>query len=215
MTLASLFSQYFLGAMLSFVVITNQLSKIPMFLSLTPGQTPVQKNRVAFTACAYAGAIMVVSLIGGNLVLSMFGISYGALRVAGGLVVAGVGYKMLYQAYDSTSHAHRESVDVSFFPLAMPGISGPGTIAVVIGFSTEIAEITDWRWKIAAILITLAAIGGTMLVVWLSLKLSAKIAERIGPSALDVLTRLMGFLLICIGVQFVGSGIRTFYSTLS
>ena len=90
-----------------------------------------------------------------------------------------------------------------------------GTIAVVIGFSTEIAEITDWRWKIAAILITLAAIGGTMLVVWLSLKLSAKIAERIGPSALDVLTRLMGFLLICIGVQFVGSGIRTFYSTLS
>ena len=50
MTLASLFSQYFLGAMLSFVVITNPLSKIPMFLSLTPGQTPVQKNRVAFTA---------------------------------------------------------------------------------------------------------------------------------------------------------------------
>ena len=65
MTLASLFSQYFLGAMLRFVVITNPLSKIPMFLSLTPGQTPVQKNRVAFTACAYAGAIMVVSLIGG------------------------------------------------------------------------------------------------------------------------------------------------------
>ncbi|MGE8356798.1 MAG: MarC family NAAT transporter [Microvirgula sp.] len=214
MSITQLVSQYLLGALLSLVVITNPLSKIPMFISLTTHDSRSQRARVALDACLYAGGIMVVSLIGGNVVLEMFGISYGALRVAGGIVVALVGYRMLYHSQDTTSQATREGHQVAFFPLAMPGISGPGTIAVVIGFSTEIAEISNWHFKLAALGLTLVAIVGATLCVWLALRLSSRISEQLGPSAMDVLTRLMGFLLICVGVQFIGSGVRTFYTSL-
>ena len=97
-------------------------------------------------AAIYAGLIMLVSLIGGNMLLAFFGISYGAMRIAGGLVVAAIGYQMLFggSSPNKAPIVRRDKDDYAFFPIAMPGIAGPGTIAVVIGFSTEIAEITDY-----------------------------------------------------------------------
>ena len=94
--------------------------------------------------------------------------------------------------------------------LAMPGIAGPGTIAVVIGISTEIAEIDDWAAMSLAFFWTTLAIIVAAAASWFVMRYSESIARRLGPSGTLVLGKLMGFLLICIGVQFVGSGIRTF-----
>jgi multiple antibiotic resistance protein len=91
----------------------------------------------------------------------------------------------------------------------MPGISGPGTIAVVIGIATEIAELQPHR-EAARLGMTMLAIVSTALVTWLVLRSSTLIAARMGRAGTEVLGRLMGFLLICVGVQFIGSGIRTF-----
>lgn len=160
----------------------------------------------------YAAVIMLVSLVGGNVLLAFFGISYGAMRIAGGLVVAAIGYQMLFGGTtpNKAPIVRRDKDDYAFFPMAMPGIAGPGTIAVVIGFSTEIAELADYVDIVIAFAWTAAAICCTALVNWSVMRYSDIITRRLGPSGTLVLGKLMGFLLICIGVQFVGSGIRTF-----
>lgn len=204
--------QYFLGALVSLLVITNPPSKIPLFVSLTQGMSPERQGQQANMAGVYAAAIMLVSLIGGNVLLAFFGISYGAMRIAGGLVVAVIGYQMLFggNSPNKAPIVRRDKDDYAFFPIAMPGIAGPGTIAVVIGFSTEIAELTDYVAMAVAFAWTALAICATAGVSWFVMRYSDVITKRLGPSGTLVLGKLMGFLLICIGVQFVGSGIRTF-----
>ena len=190
--------QYFLGGLVSLLVITNPLSKLPLFVSLTQGMSEERRRQQANWAGIYAGIIMAVSLVGGNMLLAFFGISYGAMRISGGLVVAAIGYQMLFggSSPNKAPIVRRDKDDYAFFPIAMPGIAGPGTIAVVIGFSTEIAELSNY----ADIAIAFGAV----------MRYSDILTRRLGPSGTLVLGKLMGFLLICIGVQFIGSGIRTF-----
>lgn len=210
--LESIHFQYFLGSVISLLTITNPPSKIPLFLSLTQGMPPEEQRRQALMAGVYAASIMLVSLASGNLLLALFGISFGAMRIAGGLVVAAIGYQMLFGG-NSPNRApivRRDKDDYAFFPIAMPGIAGPGTIAVVIGISTEIAEIDDWAALSLAFFWTTLAIIVAAAASWFVMRYSESIARRLGPSGTLVLGKLMGFLLICIGVQFVGSGIRTF-----
>ncbi|MDY3114934.1 MAG: MarC family NAAT transporter [Sutterella sp.] len=204
--------QYFLGALVSLLVITNPLSKLPLFISLTQGMSDERRRQQAHRAGLFAGLIMLVSLIAGNMLLAFFGISYGAMRIAGGLVVAAIGYQMLFggNSPNKAPIVRRDKDDYSFFPIAMPGIAGPGTIAVVIGFSTEIAEIADYVDLAVALGWTTLAIIAVALVNWAVMRYSDILSRRLGPSGTLVLSKLMGFLLICIGVQFVGSGIRTF-----
>ena len=196
----SLYLQYLFGGFVSLIVITNPLSKIPLYISLTQGMSIAERKKQANWACYYAAAIMLVSLAAGNLLLVFFGISYGALRISGGFVVGLIGYQMLFGSRDQQGApvVRRDKTDYSFFPLAMPGISGPGTIAVVIGIASEIADLPNWI-DMAGAFIT-----------WIVLRCSEYISSKLGPSGTQVLTKLMGFLLICIGVQFMGSGVRTF-----
>ncbi|MBM6703127.1 MarC family NAAT transporter [Sutterella massiliensis] len=204
--------QYFLGGLISLLTITNPPSKIPLFISLTQGMSPEQKIDQAKWAGIYSAAIMLVSLAGGNILLTFFGISYGAMRIAGGLVVAAIGYQMLFggNSPNKAPIVRRDKDDYSFFPIAMPGIAGPGTIAVVIGFSTEIVELDDYVDMAIAFAWTALAIVATAATSWFVMRYADVITRRLGPSGTLVLGKLMGFLLICIGVQFVGSGIRTF-----
>ncbi|MDO5530464.1 MarC family NAAT transporter [Sutterella sp.] len=204
--------QYFLGGLVSLITITNPPSKIPLFISLTQGMSEERRHQQALWAWIYSAAIMLVSLACGNVLLAVFGISYGAMRIAGGLVVAVIGYQMLFggNTPNKAPVVRRDRDDYAFFPIAMPGIAGPGTIAVVIGISTEIAEIGDYidmaiafAWTVLAIL---AAAGAS----WCVMRYSEIITNRLGPSGTLVLGKLMGFLLVCIGVQFIGSGVRTF-----
>lgn len=201
-----------MGGLVSLIVISNPPSKIPLFLSLTQGMTEERRIEQAKLAGIYAAAIMLVSLIGGNMILAFFGISYGALRIAGGLVVAVIGYQMLFggSSPNKAPIVRRDKEDFSFFPIAMPGIAGPGTIAVVIGFSTEIAELPTYFDMVLAFGWTTLAIFGAAAASWVAMRYSDVMAKRMGPSGTLVLGKLMGFILICIGVQFVGSGIRTF-----
>ena len=204
--------QYFLGGLVSLLVITNPLSKLPLFVSLTQGMSEERRRQQANWAGIYAGSIMAVSLVGGNMLLAFFGISYGAMRISGGLVVAAIGYQMLFggSSPNKAPIVRRDKDDYAFFPIAMPGIAGPGTIAVVIGFSTEIAELSNYADIAIAFGWTVLAIIFTAMASWAVMRYSDILTRRLGPSGTLVLGKLMGFLLICIGVQFIGSGIRTF-----
>lgn len=206
------FLHFLLGGIISLITITNPLSKIPLFIALTDQADEGDKKRIARKACLYAFMIMLVSLFAGGLILEFFGISYGALRVAGGLTVAIVGYRMLFSTSSNTPAQQQPHRNVAFFPLALPSISGPGVIAVVIGISTEITELHRYSEKTLAYSATVLALLITCIAVWLTLRSANYVLRIIGPEGMEAMTRMMGFLLICVGVQFIGSGIRTFIS---
>jgi multiple antibiotic resistance protein len=201
---------FLLGGFISLITITNPLSKIPLFISLTTGSPVSLQKKIARQACLYAFFIMLVSLFAGTFILDFFGISYGALRIAGGITVAIVGYRMLFEAANTQSASEHHHRNVAFFPLALPSISGPGTIAVVIGISTEIAELNGISARTLAYTGTALALFVTCCVVWLTLRSAQYVMTMIGQQGMDAMTRMMGFLLICVGVQFIGSGVRAF-----
>ena len=205
-----IFLHFLLGGIISLITITNPLSKIPLFIALTERMTESDKKRIARKACGYAFVIMVVSLFAGAFILEFFGISYGALRVAGGITVAVVGFRMLFDTQADASTSQTPHKNIAFFPLALPSISGPGVIAVVIGISTEIAELRNWGKQALAYSGTVLAIFVACLAVWLTLRSARFVLQVLGSEGMEAMTRMLGFLLICVGVQFIGSGIRTF-----
>ena len=180
-------SSFFLGALVSLVVITNPLTKIPLFLSLTEGWSSGRRRSEAAHAALDAFFIMVASLVAGNLLLSFFGISYGAMRIAGGFVVAVIGNQMLFgvKTPNDSEHGEKGSDGCAFFPLAMP--------------------------KAAMFAAVTAAAALSSFLTWAVMRGADSCSKALGPSGTRVLTKIMGFLLISIGIQFVGSGILTFF----
>lgn len=210
---SDIFATFFLGSFVSLVTIMNPPAAIPLFTSLSSSFDDRETEQLARRGAIYAFAILTVCLFAGSLILSTFGISFGALRIAGGIVVALLGHSMLFGREQRRGDPTVEQPhNPAFFPLALPGLSGPGTIAVVIGLSTEIQELGNWGNMAAASAATVAAMALTCTLSWLTLRSARQITNRLGRSGIEVMTRLMGFLLICIGVQFVASGIRSFVS---
>ena len=207
----SVFTTFALGGFFGLVVIINPPATVPLFTALTGRMTDAETAVVARRACVYCFAILLASLFAGSLVLKSFGISHGALRIAGGLVLALLGSGMLFGRGSSANLMQEgEHHNLAFFPLAMPGITGPGTIAVAIGISTEIRELDGVHREVAAYLATVLAMGAACVLELLVLRSARRISARMGPAGIEVMTRLMGFLLICVGVQFIASGVRTF-----
>jgi multiple antibiotic resistance protein len=204
------FWPFFLGGLVSMLSISNPLSKIPLFVSLTEELSERERKDVARRASLYGLAMLTLTLFFGVFVLEAFGISYGALRIAGGLTIALLGYRMLFGYGYVGLSAKGGQANIAVFPLALPSISGPGAIAVVIGISTEIAEVETAARKAVAYAATITSIFITCVAIWFTYRWARYLSQAMGPDAMEAITRIMGFLLVCIGVQFVGSGVRTF-----
>lgn len=200
---------FFFGGLVSLLTITNPLSKIPVFLSLAVACEESAAHREAARAGIYAFLLLTAGLFAGVAILEAFGISYGALRIAGGITVALIGHRMLFGTAESMNQT-ASGKSFAFFPLAMPGIAGPGALATVIGVSTEIAELGTGLKRATAYAATVAGIALTCLLTWAVLRSARMASHWLGEEGLNVVSRLTGFLLVCIGVQFVGSGVRTF-----
>jgi len=205
-----LMATFFLGGFFSMITIINPPSALPVFTALSAGMSPDAQRRLAARTSGYALAILVGSLFAGGLVLNLFGVSLPALRVAGGICVVLLGHGMLFGHGPGASGTGAAHANPAFFPLALPTITGPGTIAVVIGISTEIREQKTALAEALAYAATLGAMLATALIIWLVLRSAQAVSTRLGPAGIEVLTRLMGFLLLCVGVQFIASGVRSF-----
>ena len=205
----AMFWPFFLGGLVGLMSISNPLSKIPLFVSLTEDMSQRERAATARKACLYGFALLVFTLFFGVLILEMFGISFGALRIAGGLTVALLGYRMLFGYGYVGLTVKGTKGNIAVFPLALPAISGPGAIAVVIGISTEIAELRTTALKAVAYGATVTSMLLTCVAIWLTLRSARFISRAMGADVMEAITRIMGFLLVCIGVQFVASGVRT------
>ena len=199
------FWELILGTIVALLPLINPLASAPTFLAITEGNTRERRLQQLRMACCYMVAILVSFLIGGTFIMGFFGLSIPGRRIAGGLLVAGIGSAMLMgpapDAADSRAQQEaRAKRDVSFSPLAMPMLSGPGAIAVTIGF-TSLA--TQWIDYVAIILgIVIVAI-----ITYVTLRLAERVVRVIGVNGMNALTKVMGFLILCIGIQFVVNGI--------
>jgi multiple antibiotic resistance protein len=192
----------------------NPFSTAPLFVSLTAGMDAPTRNRQALLGCIYAFAILVVFLLLGSWIVDFFGISVPGMRVAGGLIISTIGFRMLFPAPPAAASADPSDAaqaDIAFTPIAMPSLAGPGSISVVLSAAAQIrsGHPTDWMLIYVAVIAGMAA---TLVFSLLVLRVSSSMVRFLGRAGIDAMTRIFGFLLICIGMQFLLTGIGDFFS---
>ena len=191
------------AAILALAPITNPIGALAGFAGLTAGSTPAAVRSQAWKTGVYVFAILAVFAISGSLIMRFFGFDLPSLQIAGGLVVAHSGFSMLENKRRSTNEEDQHATtkaDVSFSPMALPLIAGPGSIGVValaarntaIGFHVGI---------VLGIAVTAAAIA-------LLLRYATPWIDRLGASGVGAIVRIMGFLILVIGVELVIHGVR-------
>ena len=202
--------------------LANPLTTVALFLGLAGNMNSAERNHQSMMASVYVFAIMMVAYYAGQVVMNTFGISIPGLRIAGGLIVAFIGFRMLFpaqKAHESPEATHKSeeletepSANIAFVPIAMPSTAGPGTIAMIISSASTVRDSStfpDWVLTVAPPLI-FAIIG---VIVWASLRSSGAIMRWVGKGGIEAISRLMGFLLVCMGVQFIINGVLEIIST--
>lgn len=191
----------------SLLALLNPLSVAPIYLSLTDGYTREQQLRTLRTAIVTGAVVLIFfSLVGGTL-FQIFGITLEAFRIAGGIILFGIGIDML-QAKQSrvrgTPEEEEEGLrkdDVAITPLGIPLIVGPGSI-------TTVMVLTGSATTTGHLIVLFTAIIVVLGIVFAVLAMAPRLVARVGQTGLNVMTRIMGLLLTVIGVQFIIDGAR-------
>ena len=199
-----------IGALLPII---NPFSTAPLFVSLTANFDNARRRQQALLGCVYAFMILATFLLVGSAIIEFFGISLPGIRVAGGLIIASTGFRMLFPAPKpppDPAGGGPTDPDVAFTPIAMPSLAGPGSISVVLSSATHIRNSfpADWIIIYVGVLLGLAA---TLVFSFFVLRAAGWFVRFMGASGIDAMTRIFGFLLICIAMQFLLSGISDFY----
>ena len=192
--------------------IMNPFSTAPLFVSLTARFDSKRRNRDALMACIYAFGILAMFLLLGTAIIDFFGISVAGIRIAGGLIIAALGFQMLFPASaPSGANAGASSeLEIAFTPLAMPSLAGPGSISVVVTAASQIKSNYPENYSLIYLGVVLG-IAMTVFTAWLILRTASSMARLLGPSGIDALTRIFGFLLVSIGIQFLLTGVSDFF----
>ncbi|AFJ45298.1 MarC family NAAT transporter [Shimwellia blattae] len=190
--------------------LANPLTTVALFLGLSGEMTHAERRQQSAMASLYVFIILMVAWYAGQVVMNTFGISIPGLRIAGGLIVMFIGFRMLFPAPvrpEPATTAPRAAANIAFVPLAMPSTAGPGTIAMIISSASTINDksiFPEWViWVAPPLIFALLSI-----ILWGSLLSSNTIMRLVGKNGIDAISRLMGFLLVCMGVQFVINGVQ-------
>lgn len=202
-----LFNSISLGLII-LLPLANPITTVALFIALSHSMTKQEKNREAFLASVYVFFIIVISFYFGQFIMKTFGISIPGLRIAGGLIVAYIGFRMLFPEKKDENSYNKTQESIAFVPLAMPSTAGPGTIAMVISISSSVssgqANSPMWVIYTASILVPLIL----SIILWFSLRSADVIMKIVGQNGVDAISRIMGFLLVCMGTQFMINGIK-------
>jgi len=200
--------RYLFSTVAALLPIVNPLSAVGMLVGITADLSDQERLRQVKRACIYMFCILATFLIAGGLIMNFFGISIPGLRITGGLIISYLGFKMLFPEQGVISRKeHDEAInkpDISFTPLAMPALSGPGSIAVIIGISStaQAGERVLIDYALVAV-----GIAITALISYWILRAATRLNRVLGATGMNAVSRIMGFLMICIGVQFCINGV--------
>jgi len=207
------------GAIGSFLIafpalfsIVNPPGGALIYHQVTADRGHAERVRLAWRVALYAAAVMLVALWAGASLIGFFGVTLPALRIAGGLVVAARAWELLSAPQHQEDRKQAQAApaagaeDVAFFPLTMPFTAGPGTIAVAIALgANRPTGALDLLPYFAGGSLAAAAVAAT---VGLCYAAADRVVALLGPAGARVLTRLTAFLLLCIGVQIVLTGVQ-------
>ena len=188
--------------------IVDPFGGIPIFFTMTSSWTARDRQRTALKTGIWVFVILVTFLFFGRFVLHFFGISLPVLKIAGGLIVANTAWGMVTSHARITpeeSHEAEEKEDISLTPLAMPLMSGPGAIGVVMGLAAQVDTAASYLGMVIGI-------GAVALSVSLFFLLGGPLVRRLGPSAVGAINKIFGFLILAIAVQLVWDGVADFHS---
>jgi multiple antibiotic resistance protein len=207
-------TQAFLLIFATLFPIINPPGTALLFLAMTHRESKAERAFLASRVALYAGILVVVSLSIGSYVLILFGISLPVLRVAGGIVVAMIGWQMLIggSVDEPAPTPVRSKGNGAFFPLTMPLTAGPGTIAACIALGT--AKPRGAGLLGGFVLGALAAVLAIVGLIYVCYRHSDKIERVLGTAGSEAFSRLFAFILLCIGVQAFWNGFTGLWESL-
>lgn len=186
--------------------IVDPFGGVPIFFSMTSGWTARDRRNTAYKTGIWVFVILVTFLFFGRFVLYFFGISLPVLKIAGGLIVANTAWGMVTSTArisPAESHEAESKEDISLTPLAMPLMSGPGAIGVVMALAAHV----DDKAAYIGMVIGIAAVA---LSVTLFFVMGGPLVRRLGPNAVGAINKIFGFLILAIAVQLVWNGMADF-----
>ena len=193
--------------------VMNPFGTVPVFVGLTEDRSSLERNKIAFWTSLNVLIILLISFFAGKYILLFFGITLNSLKIAGGLIIALSGFALLTGDFNKHKGMKKEKVktdietrsDISLTPLAMPMIAGPGTMSLLITYNQALEGLNS-------MLIISGAIVLSTICIYLILKSSFYIVKILGASGINALSRIIGFIVITIGVEFIISAVVSVFN---
>ncbi len=205
-------TELFISAFITFLVIVDPPGCTPIYASLTTGATPAQRNAMAIRAIVVSAGILLVFALFGHALLGALGIDLESFRIAGGIMLFLIALEMVFEKRTQRREERAQEIiddpeieDVSIFPMAMPMIAGPGSIASVM---LLMGTSTDWATRG----VILGALGLVLLITLAALLAAGPLMKLLGERMEIVITRVLGVLLAALAAQFVIDGLRASFA---
>jgi multiple antibiotic resistance protein len=187
--------------------VLNPIGTVPIFVGLTQDYTQKERSKVSLLTALNVFIILIISFFVGQYVLEFFGITITALRIAGGIIIASSGFSLLNGKFSKNRGIDKKVEEdiqmrnsIALTPLAMPMLAGPGSISLLIAFYQEHNSTND-------IIISTLAIMTVAVLIFLILRSAHYLAKILGQSGIVAISRIIGFLTIAIGIQYIISSV--------
>jgi multiple antibiotic resistance protein len=183
--------------------VLNPIGTVPIFVGLTNDYTKKERSRVALLTSVNVFIILVISYFIGQYLLSFFGITINALRIAGGIIITNSGFSLLNKNFSKSRGINKEVEEdiqnrneIALTPLAIPMLAGPGSISLLIAYYQDHHTTLDMIIAVLAIL----SVAGLIAIV---LNSAHYLSRILGSSGIVAISRIVGFLTIAIGIQYI------------
>ena len=199
-------SSQFFYAFMAFFAIMNPISNLPAYMALVADDSQKISRKIAFKSLLIAFIIITVFIFSGELIFKVFGITIDSFRIAGGILVAVIGYHMIngnhspsYKGMEQQS-GNSDPMSIAISPLAMPLFAGPGTITTALSLANGGLQNQ---------MITVLAFALLCVITYLLLRSAKQIAGFLGENLMKIITKMMGLLLFSIGIQMIIVSVQT------
>ena len=199
-------SSQFFYAFMAFFAIMNPISNLPAYMALVADDSQKISRKIAFRSLLIAFVIITVFIFSGDFIFKVFGITIVSFRIAGGILVAVIGYHMIngnhspsYKGMEQQA-VNSDPMSIAISPLAMPLFAGPGTITTALSLANGGLQNQ---------LITVVAFAILCVITYLLLRSAKQIAGFLGENLMKIITKMMGLLLFSIGIQMIIVSVQT------
>lgn len=204
------YAKLFIGLL----AIVNPIGMVPVFISLTRDHDPSDRRRVGSTASFTVVAVLVLSLLLGELILEFFGIGIPSFRVAGGMLIMLMALNMMHGTMSPAKQNPEEKEDliekqnIAVVPMGIPLLAGPGAISTMIIYSHRYHTMQNYL----ALMGVIVLVG---VVCWLSLASAPAISRLMGKTGINIVTRIMGLIMAAISVEFIANGLKQLFPVMA